>query len=207
MRWRARSFPPGAVFGDGWSLVEVSPPQSRDLEEGTLVSSQAIYLGPRGARILVARLELPETLDGYEAGLHTARAAFDAWKERTIDSRGRPEDVETREFRLESAPRVANCMAMQRVEGPDMDGTQTSVGLSLCIAEPNLTGARLVSADLAHADLRNAILQDAHLEDANLSSVTGLTQAQIDTSYMNANTVLPNTPGPNGQPYRHSPRV
>ena len=80
----------------------------------------------------------------------------------------------------------------------------------------HLEGALLEAADLRRADLRGAFLIGARLNGANLAgadlsgadltSATGLTQQQIDKSYMNDRTRLPVERTPNGKPLQRSAR-
>lgn len=71
----------------------------------------------------------------------------------------------------------------------------------------HLSGARLDGATLMGTHLRNADLFGAHLEGADLSRARGLTQAQIDETFMDDQTFLPEEPGPDGEPYRRSTRI
>jgi len=69
-----------------------------------------------------------------------------------------------------------------------------------------LWGAELQGALLQGANLEGAVLTGAHLEGADLFGATGLTQQQLDDTYMDEETVLPVGLGSDGQPFRHSAR-
>ncbi|HSQ91242.1 MAG TPA: pentapeptide repeat-containing protein, partial [Nitrospiraceae bacterium] len=59
------------------------------------------------------------------------------------------------------------------------------------LQEANLRGATLSGANLTGAQLGAADLRHATLHGANLSSVSGLTQAQLDTACVDEQTKLP----------------
>jgi hypothetical protein len=71
----------------------------------------------------------------------------------------------------------------------------------------DLTGAHLEGALLQEAVLRGAHLEMARLQGATLYGAEGLTQDQINASYMDAKTTLPEGVGPDGRPYYRSTRV
>ena len=67
------------------------------------------------------------------------------------------------------------------------------------LQEANLQGATFSGADLSGARLDAADLHRATLHGANLSLVSGLTQAQLDTTRIDEQTKLPsdlNRPAP-----------
>ncbi|HSQ51958.1 MAG TPA: pentapeptide repeat-containing protein [Nitrospiraceae bacterium] len=67
------------------------------------------------------------------------------------------------------------------------------------LQEANLRGATLSGANLTGAQLDKADLRRAILHGANLASVSGLTQAQLDTACVDEQTKLPaelNRPAP-----------
>jgi hypothetical protein len=70
-----------------------------------------------------------------------------------------------------------------------------------------LERANLSSARLEYAQLGKANLADARLNGADLRQAIGLTQAQIDETYMDEKTILPDKSGPDGQPLRRSTRT
>lgn len=74
-----------------------------------------------------------------------------------------------------------------------------------------LSEANLAGADLGNADLRETIwdgtkLDSADLRGADLRSVKGLTQAQIDQTFMDEKTLLSDEPGPGDVPLQRSKR-
>ena len=82
---------------------------------------------------------------------------------------------------------------LSRMEGAILEGVHLQ-GASLAgviLEEATLTRAHLEKADLSMSKLGNAFFNDAHLEGAILTGVKGLTQAQIDTTFMDEGTVLP----------------
>ncbi len=55
----------------------------------------------------------------------------------------------------------------------------------------DLRGADLKAADLTGADLEQADLTEADLSGANFARARGLTQAQVDSAFCDASTVIP----------------
>jgi uncharacterized protein YjbI with pentapeptide repeats len=64
-------------------------------------------------------------------------------------------------------------------------------GTGTIFTKANLRGATLSGADLTGARLDAADLHRATLHGANLASVSGLTQAQLDTACVDEQTKLP----------------
>src|SRR5689334_446233 len=62
-----------------------------------------------------------------------------------------------------------------------------------CLAGANLRGANLSNACLEQADLKDAVLDGAILCGAQLDTTRHLTQAQLDNTYGDANTLLPSS--------------
>lgn len=97
-------------------------------------------------------------------------------------------------------------LAGANLSGAKLDGA-TVAGADL--SGTNLEYAAARDADLSGADLTRADLTFAHLEGADLTGTTGLTDAQIESAYTDARTVLPahlargersNEPGPRRSP-------
>ncbi len=66
--------------------------------------------------------------------------------------------------------------------------------------------ARLQRTYFYRANLEEAELSGARLQGTDLTEALGLTQEQINETYMDANTQLPKKPGPDGVPLRRSTR-
>ena len=74
------------------------------------------------------------------------------------------------------------------LQSADMEGAHLSVA---DLMRTNLRCANLRGADFWMADMKDTNLQGADLQGANLSDVTNLTQKQIDSANIDANTILP----------------
>jgi uncharacterized protein YjbI with pentapeptide repeats len=131
--------------------------------------SQAVLIGARGTGVIFTNADLSE--------IHAPKAQF--------------HHAQFTEATMESANLVAADLT---------DSNFTRANLTHAnLQEANLHGATLSGANLAGARLDGADLHRATLHGTDLSSVSGLTQAQLDTTCVDEQTKLPtelNRPAP-----------
>jgi uncharacterized protein YjbI with pentapeptide repeats len=102
------------------------------------------------------------------------------------------------EAHLEGAALIGAYLEHAKLAGAHLEGAALPAahleGANLFQAHlerADLHGAHLEGADLSQAHLERADLHGAYLEGADLSTTEGLTQAQIDDAYGDAETKLP----------------
>jgi hypothetical protein len=103
----------------------------------------AIYMGPRGSRILI----------GYTQVAEGATATRQAWEEMvgavSIYSQSMTVDY-TGQTDLDTVPPVVGCNDMRRVEGTDrVFAAAVPVGISLCAVDPDVLILTYVSGNVA----------------------------------------------------------